>query len=158
MRLRNPWSLLQSVRHFSIAVETYAEDGPRVSHLGIGRLQVEHATSATASTLIWRESGRWTSGPLAGLSFRNTSSWRRVADQPELALSHLRRGDQAPTFLVTLVPGPSGAWVAREPHACGPDLYYAVLEWGARHLCLSWDVKSPSDPYRLRLEARPPKS
>jgi Family of unknown function (DUF6314) len=156
MRPRHPWHLLRQVRQFSIAVEPHAADGPRVPQAGIGRLQVEHSWSADTSTLIWREQGRWTSGPLAGLVFRNATAWRRVIGQTGLELSHLRRGDRAPTFLVHLEPGPSGAWVTREPHACGADLYSAVLEWDAHTLHLSWEVKSPADAYRLRIEARVP--
>jgi Family of unknown function (DUF6314) len=156
MRPRHPWPLLRRVRQFSIAVEPRAAAGPRVPHTGIGRLRVEHTTSPATSTLIWREHGRWTSGPLAGLAFRNATAWSRVIGQTGLELSHLRRGDGTPTFLVHLEPGPSGAWVTREPHTCGADLYSAVLEWDAQTLHLSWEVESPSEPYRLRIEARVP--
>ncbi len=143
----DPWPLLESVRHFRVTIET---DG-RVSHVGTGRLVVE--TQAAESTLHWNEEGAWTSGPLTGIRFHNRTSWRREAGAQRLHLSHLRRGIEQPTFLATLIPGPAGTWVSETPHRCGADLFIPSLEMQDARLTLTWEVRSPSDPYLMRFEA-----
>jgi Family of unknown function (DUF6314) len=153
MRFRHPWPLFEAVRRFRITIETYDEAGLQVSHVGSGHLRVDPQTSSSGSTLHWHEEGAWLTGALAGIRFRNRTTWRREVGAPKLHLSHLRRGVQAPTFLATLVPGPRGTWIAEAPHTCGPDLYIPSLECRGSHLNLRWDVRSPVDPYVLHFEA-----
>ena len=150
--LRDLWPFLPSVSRFSLTVENSAGGASRISHRGSGHVRIESSVSATDSSIIWHEAGRWTAGPLAGISFRNTTAWRREGDRPGLHLSHLRRGVLSPTFLATLQPDPSGVWVAEEPHLCGPDCYYPALTWQPGRLSLRWDVRSPTDPYSLHFE------
>lgn len=149
----DPWLLLESVRHFRVTIETAGSAGPVVSHVGTGQLVVETHAADDGSTLHWNEEGAWVSGPLAGIRFHNRTSWRRESGAPRLHLSHLRRGVDQPTFLATLIPGPDDAWVAETPHLCGPDLYIPSLEVQGGRLILTWDVRSPTDPYFRRFEA-----
>jgi len=153
---RSPWPVLQSVREFSIQILTHTEHGFQTTLLGSGHLQVEHVDARGGAAVVWREKGRWTSGPLAGIPFHNSSEWRGLPETQAIELSHLRRGDASPTFLVRLEPTASGAWASAEPHACGADYYSAILHCNGEGLRLSWDVRSPSDAYRLVFDARIP--
>lgn len=148
----SPWRLLSHVRQFSIQVLTPADSVLRPSRVGSGQVRVER--DPNQSTVIWREQGRWTAGPFAGISFSNSSAWRELPGQQAIELSHLRRGDAVPTFLVRLKPTASGAWVSTEPHVCGADRYSATLTWDSAGLRLAWEVRSPTDPYLMLLDAR----
>lgn len=154
MQHSTAWTLLHQLRSFAIRIETRTRDGLSLAHAGSGELQVCEVGAPDSGTVIWRETGRWTTGPLAGIRFRNATAWRPLPDGGGIELSHLRRGDDRPTLLARLTPGPGRTWVAAEPHVCGPDRYFASLEWIEDGLRLVWEVESPTDPYRLTLEAR----
>lgn len=149
-----PWSQLLEVRSFSIQVVTYPDGSPLVSQEGSGRICVESREATASSVIIWRERGRWTTGPLAGISFRNSTAWRKVTGIAGLEISHLRRGDHLPTLLGRLHPHASGQLISETPHQCGLDSYRATLSWSLSRIELRWDVESPSDPYQLRFVAR----
>jgi hypothetical protein len=148
-----PWSILLQARHFSLHVVTMGEAGARLEQTGSGQIRVEQREDPDRSTIIWRERGRWTSGPVAGVPFGNSTAWCRPAGAAGLELSHLRRGDHDPTFLVRLQPAAPGVMVSERPHLCGPDSYSALLSWSGTRLELRWDILSPTDPYQLRLTA-----
>jgi len=134
--------VLRQARRFLLRVE--APNRPPLS--GDGRITAE----PLGEGLVWREQGRWRTGALAGAGFHNATAWQPAADGAEL--SHLRRGDHAPTFLVRLGPAGPARWESVAPHHCGADRYSAWLELAAGKLRLGWEVASPSDPYRLVLE------
>lgn len=140
-----PWAQLLAARSFSLRMEP--RTGP--SLWGRGRIRVEGAEPA----VVWREEGCWLSGPLAGISFHNATAWHRAVDGTAVDLSHLRRGDTRPTFLVRLVPAAVGRWSSAEPHRCGADLYSAWLSTTPDDLTLGWEVEGPSDQYRLEMKA-----
>ncbi len=150
---RTPWLLLRQVRRFTVRVATCNEGGLQQIHTGAGELAVHEAPAPDSSTIVWSESGRWTAGPLAGTRFRNAMLWEQCPDRPGIRLSHLRRGRDRATFLVHLEPRGPLTWTAADPHQCGHDRYFAALEWDSRRLKLIWEVQSPTDPYRLTLEA-----
>lgn len=147
------WPLLFEARHFTLEMTSLDGGDPRIVQRGSGRIRTEPWDSAEGSAVVWREWGRWTEGSLAGVKFRNSTVWRRRAGWSGLELSHLRRGDRAPTFLVDLEPDRSGFLASRLPHDCGLDRYSASLRWDGSRLELCWAVRSPTDPYRLRLLA-----
>ena len=153
MTPQNLRSLLAAVRRFEITVLTSTQTGLRPRHTGVGVLRVDVSTSAVGSTVVWHETGQWLSDPLAGIRFGNTTAWRFPAGGPAPHVSHLRRGSQSPTFLAILRPGPAGTWAAEAPHVCGQDLYFPTLGCRDRRLWLEWEVRSPTDPYVLRVEA-----
>lgn len=153
MSFADPWPMLALVRRFSIRVAP-AGGGPLVSHHGSGDIRVETAVSPETSTITWYQTGRWTAGPHSGVHFTNTTAWGRRPDRPSLALSHLRRGPDAPALLAILEPAHPGTWLAVEPHRCGPDIYRPTLEWDRDGLRLTWEVQSPTDPYTLYFEAK----
>lgn len=147
MRSFDPWPALASIRRFEILVErTGANGGP--AHSGRGEVRVDQS----GSKLIWYEEGTWIGGPLAGTRFHNVSQWIREPETSTIALSHLRRGKDAPTFLARLSEASPGRWIAEAPHLCGADIYQPTLETRPEGLSLSWEVTSPTDPYRLRFE------
>ena len=148
-----PWSILLQARHFSLHVVRMGDAGVQLEHMGSGRIRVEQHENPDRSTIIWRERGCWTSGPVAGVPFGNSTAWCRNAGAAGLDLSHLRRGNRVPTFLVRLQPAAPGLMVSERPHLCGPDSYSASLSWSEGHLELRWDILSPTDPYQLRLAA-----
>lgn len=151
---RSPWALLSRLRRFTVEVVA-SGDGPDPVpvHFGTGEISARETATPTVSAIVWDECGHWTAGPLAGTRFRNATLWEQSADEPGVRLSHLRRGRNRATYLIHLKPGKAGSWTAVEPHLCGPDRYFGALEWEARRLRLVWEVASPSDPYRLTLEA-----
>lgn len=136
------WPLLLAARRFTIEVvhRTGAVDQ------GAGTIEVR---CPDPGTVIWREQGRWTRGSLAGIGFGNHTAW--AIEGGMLQLSHLRRGEAAPVFLVRLESTAEATMVSQQPHQCGRDQYSARLAWEPDRLSLRWDVESSTDPYQLLL-------
>ncbi len=152
MSNQSPWHLLALVRHLAVRVEARGASGRDEVHTATGSIRVKE-NAADPSAVTWHEEGEWATGPLTGLRFHNTTCWRTMPDGVGLELSHLRRGAGSPTQLVQLYPDTAGRWIATGPHQCGQDRYHACIEWGETSLRLQWDVESPSDPYRMIIEA-----
>jgi uncharacterized protein DUF6314 len=150
----DPWPLLGQVREFTVRAFHPGVGGPGPSHEGAGVVRVAREDSADAEQVVWLESGRWQSGPLAGIAFHNATLWKRHPGSDVVELSHLRRGGHQPTLLVQLRRESSTSLLSVAPHLCGPDRYLARLTWDSRVLSLSWDVESPADPYRLEWTGR----
>lgn len=144
----DPWSLLGRVRAFTVRV-LYAGGAGHQSHKGTGVVEITRDAAEGEERVGWHESGRWQRGPLTGIAFHNATLWRRRRGSDVVELSHLRRGVHQPTLLVELRPDSATSLVSVAPHHCGPDRYAARLRWDARALYLTWDVESPTDPYRL---------
>ncbi|HWA15145.1 MAG TPA: DUF6314 family protein [Gemmatimonadales bacterium] len=140
------WRLLQSVRHFELEV-TPGHGGSTRRGAGTILLELPSATS-----MLWRQQGHWVDGPLAGVRFTNSTRWEWDGHDA-LRVSHQRRGPD-PVLLSTLSPGASGRWNGTTHH-CGEDRYTPSIDASRSILRLSWQVTSPSDPYRWVLLARP---
>lgn len=152
----DPWPYLSRVRDFTIRIYHPGTGQPRLSHEGNGVVQVEPCSDAGEERVAWQESGCWSGGPLAGISFHTSTLWRRREGMEGLELSHLRRGPAHPTLLVELRPAADhSAWLSTAPHLCGLDRYSARLTCEADVLQLLWEVESPTDPYLLEWTGHP---
>jgi hypothetical protein len=145
---------LTRVARFTVRISYPGTGSPGIRHQGGGEVAVERHLGEAGEAVVWRESGRWEAGPLAGITFHNSTLWRRLAPD-RLELSHLRRGVQQPTLLVELRPSADHpAWLSTAPHLCGPDRYTARLTCEPQALDLAWEVQSPTDPYLLEWSGR----
>lgn len=134
------WALLHTARAYQVNVLSL--DG-QLRHTGAGQIVVESAEGR----VTWRESGRWETGPLAGIRFHNSTLWERTGEL--FTVQHLRRGDRQPTFLARLEQSADGEWRSVAPHLCGEDRYHALIVVRDAELAIEWRVESPSDPYSL---------
>ena len=144
MDLAELWRRLAASRTLSLTVRP-AQATP---HHGTGVIAVE---LLTPTSILWREQGAWTDGPLAGIRFSNTTRWDHL-NNLELQVSHQRRGPD-PVMLSTLRPQVDGSWTG-SVHHCGDDHYHPRLSASAAGLLVSWEVTSPTDPYRWELTVR----
>ena len=80
---------------------------------------------------------------------RNTYRWM-FCNSGNIKLEHLRFGKDNPVFLVELFPSGKNEWSSIQPHNCNDDLYYAELKLENNNIILSWNVKGPTENYRLK--------
>lgn len=140
------WRLLDHVRRIDLRVDRRTL-GETTTLRGTADVRVERR----GESLVWHERGSWATEPLRGVNFRNTTRWTCVTGS-RVELSHLRRGAGQATSLVELELVQPGIWHSLQAHACGADRYLATVECRDDRLVLTWEVESPSDPYRLTIE------
>ena len=83
------------------------------------------------------------------INSRNTYRWM-FCNSGNIKLEHLRFGKDNPVFLVELFPSGKNEWSSIQPHNCNDDLYYAELKLENNNIILSWNVKGPTENYRLK--------
>jgi hypothetical protein len=143
--IEDVWRLLGTVSTFDLLVRHHRTN--ELLHRASGLIRVD----ALVHTITWHEQGEWVTGPLTGIHFTNATLWEQ-AGSAAIRVSHRRWGPE-PVFLSTLRATGAGEW-AGEPHLCGADRYVPVLSPAVDHLVLTWNVASPTDPYRWEMRAR----
>jgi hypothetical protein len=143
------WTLIGRVSGFRVEIAGPG-DPAEPPMRGAGAITVERPDPLSC---IWRERGSWSSGPMPGTRFWNASRWSRLPGSGELLLAHLRHGPRRPVPLVSFRPDGGRSCVAAQPHLCGPDRYFAALDWDPDGVTIQWRIQTPTGEQRLTVRA-----
>lgn len=136
--IHEAWAHLAAVR--TLTFKATSEAPVKTGWIGAGKGAVKVEAPDTRS-LLFRESGSWTTPGGKEIAFHNVYRWKLEDDA--IQLEHLRFGPDAPVFLFALEAVGPGKLVSSCPHVCAEDRYRAVMELG-EPLSLSWTVKGPT--------------
>jgi hypothetical protein len=136
--IQEAWKQLAAVRTLSFRATSAA--AMQTGWVGDGKGVVAVETP-DAWTLIFRESGSWTTPQGKEVAFHNTYRWK--LDDSGIRLEHLRFGPDTPVFLFALEAVAPRKLASSCPHVCAEDRYRAVMELG-EPLRLCWTIKGPA--------------
>lgn len=89
------WKRLQRVRNLRVVAQSVVAGG--WNGIGVGRVRVEEMVG---NSLVYPESGQWTTPGGQYYPFRNVCRWRLPPLVSELRLEYLRGGIEYPVYLV----------------------------------------------------------
>ncbi len=129
--------LARLARAATARVEVSSEAG--VSGTGAGTVQA----TREGGVVVLAEAGEWAPAGGRAMRWRASSRWR--AQGAALAVEHVRQGTPARAVLDWA----DGAWVGREPHVCGQDLYSCTVRPDGDALAVAWTISGPCKAARV---------
>ncbi len=136
--IHEAWAQLAAVR--TLTFQATSDATVKTGWVGVGKGVVK-VEAPDASSLLFRESGSWTTPHGKEIAFHNVYRWKLEGNA--IHLEHLRFGADAPVFLFALEAVGPGRLASSCPHVCAEDRYRAVMELG-ESLRLCWTVKGPA--------------
>lgn len=133
------WTFLGRVR-----ASRFTTEGDVGSRQGSGQVVVR---TPDAITIEWEETGLWSEAGERSTHFHDRLRWRRQEGQ--LALYHLRHGDEHPVHLADLRDEGEGRFLPTLPHLCAQDTYLAELRASADAIAVKWNISGPKKRYSI---------
>ena len=125
--------------------ERLDSEGKRILNLS-GFVNVEKKHN---NEIIFNEQLHWENESSLLINSRNAYRWI-FCNSGNIKLEHLGFGKDSPVFLVEPSPSGENKWTGIQPHKCNDDLYSAELKLENTDIILSWNVKGPTENYRLK--------
>lgn len=139
MNLDEVWTRLKATSQLRFSASLSDPSGWNGS--GAGQVAV---TRPEETTLLFAESGWWTTEVGQRLKFTNLYRWSRGSDAETIGLEHLRFGEDRPVYLFDLEVAASNRLVSVAPHICSDDCYSAEMMIDEAEIRLNWSVTGPS--------------
>lgn len=134
------WKKLAEIKELSFIAKTKSKEESGWNGRGKGAVEV---TPEGNSTLIFQEKGSWQNKHGTDMDFSNVFRWTLDRDASVIALEHLRRGKDNPTFLFHLAPSSSRSLSSVNSHLCGGDTYLGQVHFDPNNFRLKWRVIGP---------------
>jgi hypothetical protein len=146
MDVREAWNRLATIRELLFDARSHSATSTGWTGSGRGSVQVEMVDERT---MLFIETGSWTTEQDREIAFNNVFRWTAVLDQQLIRLEHLRFGPRHPVYLFDLVPVSDRILESGTPHVCRKDLYSARLEFEEAAVRLIWTVIGPKKDERI---------
>lgn len=134
------WKKLSEIQELSFIAKTKSKDDSGWNGRGKGSVEIDIEGS---STLIYQEKGSWKNKQGVEMDFSNVFRWTLDRNAGVIALEHLRRGKDHPTFLFHLTPSSSRSLASVNSHLCGGDTYLGQVLFDPYNFHLKWRVIGP---------------